>query len=157
LQALKLQLLARGLLDHLVGKRPAAEAGGNPPHRRPTRRLKVNPSYAAVTLRHSPFADARPDAEGRWTVYVPLPIDTQGRGARHLPWPLSTLRAARGVGLGELVGKLGAFGGLPAPVFLSAKIGGRRESYARGAVAASVRGVSVLGASARSRYATHPL
>jgi hypothetical protein len=91
----------------------------------------VNPSYAAVTLRHSPFADARPDAEGRWTVYVPLPIDTQGRGARHLPWPLSTLRAARGVGLGELVGKLGAFG-LPAPVFLSAKIGGHRESYPRG-------------------------
>jgi hypothetical protein len=61
--------------------------GNNPPRRRLTRRLKVNPSYAAVTLRHSSFADARPDAEGRWTVYVPLPIDTQGRGARHLPWP----------------------------------------------------------------------
>jgi hypothetical protein len=38
----------------------------------------------------------------------------------------STLRAASGVDLGELVAKLGAFG-LPAPVFLSAKIGGRRE------------------------------
>jgi hypothetical protein len=91
----------------------------------------VNPSYAAVTLRHSPFTDARPDAEGRCTVSVPLPIDTQGRGARHLPWPFPTLRAASGVGLGELVGKLGAFG-LPAPGFLSAKIGGRHESCARG-------------------------
>jgi hypothetical protein len=91
----------------------------------------VNPSYAAVTLRHSPFADARPDAEGRWTLYVPLPIDTQGRCAPHLPWPFSTLRAASGVGLGELVGKLGAFG-LMAPVLLSAKIGGRCESCARG-------------------------
>jgi hypothetical protein len=42
---------------------------------------------------------------------------------------ISTLRAASGAGLGELVGKLRAFG-LPASVFLSAKIGGRRESYA---------------------------
>jgi hypothetical protein len=63
----------------------------------------------------------------------------------------STLRAASGVGLGELVGKLGAFG-LPAPVFLIAKIGGGREGYARGGDRCS--GAWRAGAR-RLAYATH--
>jgi hypothetical protein len=135
----------------------------------------VKPSNAAVTLHHSPLADARPDERGarrrRYRSALPGRREQQDEPAQHVLvgpadqggemlcftgpksasaifWAtsalaLATLRAASGVGLGEFVGKLGAFG-LPAPVFLSAKIA---------PIAATVRGVPVLRP--LLAYATH--